>query len=72
MIDGAKMVGIGFLLIQYINDRKPEKRINIINVGLCLLQDDCEKVELISNCWGLLGLLDKYLTDVDNKNYRKS
>ena len=32
--DGAKTVGTGFILIQYINDKKPEKGINIINAML--------------------------------------
>ena len=40
IIDRAKSVGTGFLLIQHINDIKPERGINIINVGLCLLPDD--------------------------------
>ena len=37
VIDGAKTVGTGFLLIQYLNDKKPEKSIIIINSGLGLL-----------------------------------
>ena len=40
VIDGAKTVGTGFLLIQYINDKKPERGINIINAGSGLLPDD--------------------------------
>ena len=40
MIDNAKTVGTGFLLIQYSNDRKLEKGINIINAGSGLLPDD--------------------------------
>ena len=35
VIDGAR-----FLLIQYMNNRKPENRITIINAGSCLFPDD--------------------------------
>ena len=97
VIDGAKTVRTGFLLMQYINDKKPEKGINIINSGFGLLPDDkdysaveaeaiapdcvittchrwiyyCETVELISDCEGLIGLMDKHLADVDNKKLQK-
>ena len=40
VIDGARTAGTGFLLIQNINDEKPEKGIVIINAGSCLLSDD--------------------------------
>ena len=40
VIDGAKTVGTRFILIQYINDRKPEEGRNIINAGSCLLPDE--------------------------------
>ena len=40
VIDGAKTVGTGLHFIQYINDKKPEKGINIIKAGLGLLSDD--------------------------------
>ena len=33
VIDSAKTVGNGFLLIQYLNDTKPEKGVNIIHSG---------------------------------------
>ena len=31
MIDGAKTVGTGFILIQYLNDEEPEKGVNIFH-----------------------------------------
>ena len=31
VIDGVKKVGTGFLSIQYLNDAKPEKGVNIIH-----------------------------------------
>ena len=40
VIDGPKTVGTGFLRKQYINDKKPEKGINIISAGSGLLSDD--------------------------------
>ena len=33
VIDGVKTLGTGFLLIQYLNNAKPEKGINIIHAG---------------------------------------
>ena len=33
VIDGAKTVGTGFILIQYLNEEKPEKGVNIIHAG---------------------------------------
>ena len=33
VIDGAKMVRTGFILIQYLNEEKPEKGVNIIHAG---------------------------------------
>ena len=46
MIGGAKTVGTGFILIQYENDRNPEKGINIINAGSGLLADDKDYSEV--------------------------
>ena len=40
VIDGAKSVGTGFLMIYYINDRNQKKGENIIYTGSCLLPDD--------------------------------
>ena len=40
VIDGAKTVGTGLLLIQNIIDENPKKGITIINAGSCLLPDD--------------------------------
>ena len=40
MIDGARTAGTRFLLIQNINDEKPEDGIKIINAGSCLLPSD--------------------------------
>ena len=40
VIDGARTAGTGFLLIQIINDEKPEDGIKIINAGSCLLLRD--------------------------------
>ena len=74
-----------------MNDKKPDKGINIINAGSGVLPDDkdysaaldqaisgchhwiyyCEEVEPISDCEGLLGLMDKHLQDVDNKRLQK-
>ena len=31
----------------------------------------CEEVELLSDCEGLLGMIDKYLADIDNKKLQK-
>ena len=31
----------------------------------------CNEVELLSDCEGLLGMMDKYLADIDNKKLRK-
>ena len=40
VIDSAKTVGTGFLLIQYLNDKKLEKGMNIIHSGSGLLPVD--------------------------------
>ena len=40
VIDRLKTVGTEFFLIQYINDRKPEKGINIIHSCSGLLSND--------------------------------
>ena len=97
IIDRAKTVGTGFLLVQHINDDEPEKGVNIINAGSCLLLEDrdsspvkaeaialdkamaachhwiyyCNEVELLCDCEGLLGMMDKYLADIDNKKLQK-
>ena len=33
IIDGAKTVGTGFVLCQYINEENPSKGVNIIHAG---------------------------------------
>ena len=40
VIDGTKTVWTGFLLIQYLNDKKPEKGINITHSGSELLPEE--------------------------------
>ena len=40
VIDGAKTLGTGFILIQYLNDAKPEKGVNIIHLGSGLLDQE--------------------------------
>ena len=40
VIEWAKTLGTRFLLIQYINDKKPEKDIDIINAGSGILPYD--------------------------------
>ena len=96
VIDGAKTLGTGFLLIQYLNDVKPEIGVNIIHAGSGLLDPEKDyspveaeaialdraisachywlyycKLQLISVCQGLLGLMEKNLADVDNKKLQK-
>ena len=91
------MLGTEFLLIQYLNDAKPEKGVNIIHSESWLLDPEkdyspveaeaialdraitachhwlyyCDWVELISDCHGLLGLMEKNLAEVDNKKLQK-
>ena len=33
IIDGAKTIGTGFFLCQYLNDKNPSKGVNIIHAG---------------------------------------
>ena len=96
-IDGAKTVGIRFILIQYLNEEKPEKGVNTIHaesgkvdpekenspieaeaITLSRAMEACHQwlyysdpVQLISDCQGLLGLMEKNLDDVDNKKLQK-
>ena len=39
VIDGASSIGTGFILIQQLNEDKPEKGCKIINAGSCLLPE---------------------------------
>ena len=33
VLDGAKTVGTGFILVQYLNEEKPKKGVNIMHAG---------------------------------------
>ena len=92
VIDCARTMGTGFLLIQYV-----AKGVKIIHSGSNLLPLDmnfssteaeaialdraitachhwlyyCPEVEMISDCQGLLGLLDKHTADVANRSLQK-
>jgi len=55
VIDGAKTVGTGILLIHYLNDSKPEEGVNIIHSGSGLLdpEKDYSRDRLII---GIIGI----------------
>ena len=97
VIDGARTVGTGFLLIQYVDDKDVVKGVKIIHLGSNVLPLDrdfssmkaeaialdraisachhwiyyCQEIELISDCQGLLGLLDKHTADIENRSLQQ-